>query len=78
MTNHEPATGTEDSTRVAHIQPGWLLCPDCSSVLYEIWDATAQTLAIEVAHSDPCPRWPHPEQRQVVLAFLPPEEGDDQ
>lgn len=75
-TNLDHDNTTEDSTRVAHIQPGWLQCPDCKSRLYECWDATAKTLTIEAQHSDPCPRWPHPDQRQVVLSFLPPKEGD--
>lgn len=37
-------------------------------MLYEVWDAASRTLTIEAHHSDP-----HPEARQVVLSFLPPE-----
>ncbi len=52
----------------------WLKCDDCNSTIHEVW--RGRTLSIEVDHSDTCPVWPVTGAREVALAFLPKQEGD--
>lgn len=56
-------------------QPAWLLCPDCTSQVHEVW--ADRTLRIEVAHSDSCPAW-RDDGREVAIELAPKSTTNDE
>ncbi len=55
----------------------WLLCPDCSSSVHEVFygEPPNLTLSIQVDHSPTCPVW-HADGREVMIAIMPPKKPE--
>ena len=51
-------------------------CPDCASVVHTV-HRPGNVLAIEVAHSAPCPAWPHARREIAIILYGSGDDPDD-